>query len=710
MLKRALLKKHRWSASHDITRPLLDTNSQERERIISHRIVPLGSALRGMIVVLLLALGSSLSCKADVVLFHTQRTDSTEEELIRRVVGFYGLNIRIVDVTLSNTRRRAISELRSRRTLAVLISQEALQRLDRKSVQAALRETKGSPVPVLVFGVKDGGAPGELNSWSGGAIRDCLPLQKVYIPKVLQVGKEHALAGPLTGWQLPAVAAPACRLDFEPTSTTQTVLSTSGTDGTPGAGVLIRHKDPIDETFFVPRMNLVDCSRIGRRNALSEAFSSMAPYMFFFSYAAGDHAWHFDGHYANLTIDDAWLTQPFGNLDYKGVLAEMESHNFHTTIAFIPWNFDRSDSDLVMLFRQYPDRFSVCIHGNNHTHQEFGDYAKNPLAQQIADIRQGIARMERFRALTGIPYDRFMVFPHAVAPQPTFRALRRYGFLGTANLWNVPSGERFPNDSTFLLRPCTTAYEGLLSLSRYAAGGDVPRLELVIQSFLGNPLLFYGHESLFEKGAGSFNVYADFVNRIERETRWISLGEIARHSHLLRQRMDGDFDVRMLSSEMDLGNPIGKDRKFYIQWARNSSPDIVSLTVDGYPATFEHSADGLLLQLIVPAHQIRKVRVAYLNDLDLSREDVRKRSLYAYALRTISDFRDLHLSRSSWGKAITRSYYGHHRDELELYLEQKWWVGLIWVGLILVAIRYCRRHRTTVRMKQRPTTHSGNPA
>ena len=27
---------------------------------------------------------------------------------------------------------------------------------------------------------------------------------------------------------------------------------------------------------------------------------------------------------------------------YKGLLQEMQKVNFHTTIAFIPWNFDRS--------------------------------------------------------------------------------------------------------------------------------------------------------------------------------------------------------------------------------------------------------------------------------------------------------------------------------------------------------------------------------
>ena len=77
--------------------------------------------------------------------------------------------------------------------------------------------------------------------------------------------------------------------------------------------------------------------------------------------AAGDKAWHFARQYANLTVDDAWLIEPYGHLSYAGLLAEMEKHDFHTTVAFIPWNFDRSRPDVVSIVRAHPDDSrSVC--------------------------------------------------------------------------------------------------------------------------------------------------------------------------------------------------------------------------------------------------------------------------------------------------------------------------------------------------------------
>lgn len=297
--------------------------------------------------------------------------------------------------------------------------------------------------------------------------------------------------------------------------------------------------------------------------------------------------------------------------------------------------------------------------------------------------------MERFRVLTGIPYDQFMVFPHGVAPEATFAALKKYDFLGTANSSNVPLNSPLPTDPTFLLRPYTVAYAKFLSLSRYPAEERIPRLEIAIQSFLGNPLLLYGHEGLFQKGISAFNGTADFVNQSQPDMRWIGLGEIARHLHLIRRREGGGFDVRMFSNAMDLKNPTDGDAVFYIVLDEGISLVIRSLTIDSTPAAFEQSRNRSTLRLVIPARQIRKLRIAYENDMDLSRGDIRKSGVYAGVLRRASDFRDLYLSRSSWGYVITQAYYRNGWDSIERYLERKWWIGLTCIGAF-AGILYCR--------------------
>ena len=630
--------------------------------------------------------------KADVVLLRTASDDPANEQAILAVSAFYGLSIDAVNVDSRSGQSAVLSKLKEPGALAALISGNALGILGPNQIYPALRRQNGSYIPVLVFGIEGGTANNTLKLWSDGTIRDCAPVEAGYKATTLNVQKLGTLTGTLAGSQLPAVASPACKLRFEKVSTLQTVVSTDGDDGSHSPVVLLRVHSAAKEAFFAPQMHLVDSTRNGRPDGLSQAFSSLAEYILFLSYAAGTRAWHPDGHYANLTIDDPWLTQPYGNLDFSALLAEMDRHNFHTTIAFIPWNFDRSEPQVVSLFLKHPERFSICMHGNNHAHQEFGDYERNPLNRQIADIKQGIARMERFRSLTGIPYDRFMVFPHAVAPEKTFTLLTSYGFSGTANSSNVPMNTDPPSHLGFLFRPSTSVYGGLLSLYRHPAVKDVSRTRLAIQSFLGNPLLFYSHENLFEGGAGAFNGLADFVNELQSDVRWTSLGEIARHSHLIRSRLDGNFDVLMFSSEMDLVNPGQEEREFFLTKAVQSS-EVDSVTIDGSPATFRLAGNVYSMSLSIPAHQVCKVRFTYKNDLDLEREDVRKSSLYSYSLRIASDFRDLYLSRSKFGSALIRAYYLRQWDKVELYLEEKWWLSVALFVLVLIRIWYKRLPR-----------------
>src|SRR6266568_6498145 len=102
------------------------------------------------------------------ILIRGKRLYPVEEEAIRRLAGFYGLQLDAVDVGSPDAVNRAISRLRSTDTLAVLTSQDALSGLDRKRIQAALRRPKGFGISMLVFGVSAGEDANELKFWSGG--------------------------------------------------------------------------------------------------------------------------------------------------------------------------------------------------------------------------------------------------------------------------------------------------------------------------------------------------------------------------------------------------------------------------------------------------------------------------------------------------------------------------------------------------------------
>jgi hypothetical protein len=640
------------------------------------------SGVLGVLGIVLSLFVVSPCYSADLLLIQGSRPDTSQDIQIRALADFYGLRPRVVNIDSVEGMARAVAFIKSPATVAIAFREDVLSTLFRSNALWVLKE-RSTRLPMLAFGITTDVDQAALRFWSGGTVRSCTAIGVPTRPTIMAVAKSDRLSRQLTGMELPAMASPICKMQLGHDSSVHAVLTVR--DGQASAPLLVRVQSTSREMFVVPQETLLESScGVNSKDSIG-TFASMAPFIFFVSYVAGEYAWHLDGHYANFTIDDPWLTQPYGNLDYEGLLAEMDRHTFHTTIAFIPWNFDRSEKRVVSLFRKRPDRFSICMHGNNHSHQEFGDYQRNPLTRQIADIKQGVARMERFHSLTSIPYDRFMVFPHAVAPEETFELLTAYGFSGTANSSNVPMSSDPPDDLGSLFRPSASVYGGLLSLSRHPVLGEIPRLQLAIESFFGNPLLFYSHENLFEGGARAFDHLADFVNQLQSDVKWTSLGEIARHSHLIRRRFDGNVDVLMFSSEMDLVNPDQEEREFFVTKVGQSLV-ANSVTVNGSPVAFKRTGDIYRLSLSIPAHQVCKVRLLYENDLDLVREDVRKTDLYSYSLRIASDFRDLHLSRSRCGSALIRGYYLHQWDKVEFYLEEMWWLGIALLALLLVGL------------------------
>ena len=140
-------------------------------------------------------------------------------------------------------------------------------------------------------------------------------------------------------------------------------------------------------------------------------------------------------------------------------------------------------------------------------------------------------------------------------------------------------------------------------------------------------------------------------------------------------------------------------------WEEEISGAVASLTLNDSPAPFEQSNGVLRIRLVLPPRQVGRVRMVYRNDLDLSAVEIRKTNLHSYVLRRLSDFRDLYLSRTSWGTKLRQTYYGHGWHTTERYLERNWWIPVGVLAVLFGGLRYLRRSRASKRITQRNTAH-----
>lgn len=583
---------------------------------------------------------------ADIVYIGQPGNNSYTRQQIEAASSFYGL-----DVNSSGSISSLLNSISNPKTVAIVINAEMLPELNSKEV-LALMHRRAHPVPLLIANIDESTAPAALKQWSLSAVAECKSVV-AQADGQYEVADINEITRQLSNSTLPLDQRQIFYLALTPTAATQSIINAQMKSAS--FPVFARTMVMGQSVFFAAAQQPTEIPVTADPYRQQHLFAAIAAPMMFLRYAGGDRVWHSPGDYANLTIDDLWLREPYGHVNYEDLLQQTQQHNFHATIAFIPWNFDRSQPAVVSLFRAHPDRLSICVHGNNHIHQEFGSFEEHPLKKQVEDIEQSLARMQRFKELTGIPYDAVMVFPHSVSPQATFAALKHANFLATANSLNVPSDAAAPEGAEFALRTATLHFATFPSLRRYSAENDIPRPQLAIDAFLGNPMLFYVHESFFASGISAFNRTADTVNQIQPDTQWRNLGDIVQHLYIEKLRDDGNFDIRSYSASIQITNTHHRDASFYIQKEEDFSSSLIVL-VDGQPYPYQKTGITLRLQLPIPSGSTRRVVVKYENGMSLASVAISQHSPKIAAIRFLSDFRDNAVSDTRLGRWFIRSY------------------------------------------------------
>jgi hypothetical protein len=349
---------------------------------------------------------------------------------------------------------------------------------------------------------------------------------------------------------------------------------------------------------------------------VQQRFAQIVPMMMFVRYSAGNEAWHRNHDYANFTLDDPPLqTLPTG-ADFDGILQHAIAHNFHFTLAFMPKNYDSVDPAVASLFLNNPDRFSLVQHGNNHDGYEFykyttqpGDpYPARPLADQEADIVEGMARMQALSQSTGLPYAQTMIFPFNISPADTLTLLKKYNFQATINSQDYPlDGARAWTWNSYAY-PAEMEYSNFAVIKRYGPDSEPFPLDL----FVDKPIFMYEHPPYFAtRGAGAFDGVADSINALQGDVEWRSLDYIMKHLDMEKTDDDGSVEVQFYGRDLIVNNETDSGTTYHLTRAETLNVPIYAVTVDGAPAAYSVSGGILQVDTVVPAHGSRELVITY---------------------------------------------------------------------------------------------------
>jgi hypothetical protein len=312
---------------------------------------------------------------------------------------------------------------------------------------------------------------------------------------------------------------------------------------------------------------------------------SVVPVVSYLKWACPGSSWTAPEASACLVIDDPLLKARYGFVRFRELLALMKQHRFSTSIAFIPWNWRRSDRKVVQLFKENPEKYSLCIHGCDHTAGEFGTSKRQQLRSIAAEA---IQRMSRHEKRTGLAHDRVMVFPQGVFSEEAIHELKRSGFNAVVNteVHSSPLPERRIKISD-VWDVAVMAYGDFpVYTRRYPAQGVE---NLAFDVLLGKPCLVVIHHDFCSDGCARLVGFIDRLNALKVPMTWRRLGDVVRRSYRQRNLSPDSVEIEMYGNELLIENRSERAKTYSIRRREHDADSIESIEAGSRQVSW-HSA------------------------------------------------------------------------------------------------------------------------
>jgi hypothetical protein len=293
---------------------------------------------------------------------------------------------------------------------------------------------------------------------------------------------------------------------------------------------------------------------------IRQHFFSAVPIVSYIRWAFPSSSWHAPEASASLIIDDPLLKATHGFVDFQELLSLMKRHKFSTNIAFIPWNWRRSAPEVVRLFSENSEHFSVSVHGCDHTRAEFGSSSQQRLYWKA---RQALERMNRHESITGIRHDRVMVFPQGIFSEAAMGALKRTDLIASVNN-DIISADQHPRAITIsdVWDIAVMRYTFPLFTRRYPWEGIE---NFAFDTLLGKPAIAVIHHDYCSDHCARLVNFIEQLNALPCAPTWRNLGEVVRRSYRQREISPGVLKVEMYAAELRVENRSCEPKRFLIR-------------------------------------------------------------------------------------------------------------------------------------------------
>jgi hypothetical protein len=349
-------------------------------------------------------------------------------------------------------------------------------------------------------------------------------------------------------------------------------------------------------------------SDLGARDFdIREHFLSATPVVMYIKWAFADTCFQPAESSACLIIDDPPLKPRYGFVDFQYLNDSMWHHHFTCSLAFIPWNWRRSDSRVVRLFKKNSERLSLSVHGCDHTRGEFGIQNGEQLRWKVLCASQ---RMKRHDFRTGLRHDPVMVFPQGIFSRTAMHALKESEFIGVVNSEVISADpEPCPIKISDFWSIALMNYDNFPIFTRRDPWQGLENF--AFDTLLGKPCIAVVHHNDCHDDCRHVLEFIDGLNRLNACLQWRDLGTLVRRSFRQRRLSPNAVEIEMFGKEALLENPAGETKYFSVHKRESSPEHIEEIRAGIKPVDWTNAPDGVSFRVKLKAGQRQIVRIVF---------------------------------------------------------------------------------------------------
>jgi hypothetical protein len=359
-----------------------------------------------------------------------------------------------------------------------------------------------------------------------------------------------------------------------------------------GAPVFARVPTEVCPVFMVAQIPMPDLGEtLSAGQGLGNLYVRLIPPLIFLRHAFGDACWHGIARTARVIIDDPVLRRHYGFLDFERLARSIRTTGCGVTIGFIPWNYRRTSARMASMFGAHAPDLDICIHGCDHTDNEFGARDRELLTQKAG---LAMRRMEAHESRTRIPFEPVMVFPQGRFSEEALEALRATGYVAAVDSSCHPTaGGATRLTVADFLRPAVT-FGGFPVFKRH-----YPRqvVDFAFDLFLGKPAFVVEHHGYFTDGGSGLERLVEQLRRIEPGLTWPTLTGQMTRSCFVRSVAVGQVDVQFYTREFRLRNTSDRPLRYSLAKAEPDPPVVGQVLVDGVSVPFVSREGGISFEV-----------------------------------------------------------------------------------------------------------------